>query len=137
MGRGVNGPMYSHLVRTIAVPAVQHLYGNRAVWQDDPATIHRTAEALEACSEFTRRIPHDKQAPKMADVWPIESIWGILKQQVRDTKSKAELKRVITRCWREMKQDKGLIRRLVTSIPRRLQAVIDKEGSQVTKEDYQ
>ena len=67
----MNSSMYSHMVRSIAVPAVKQLYGDRAVWQDDPATIHRTPEALEACSAFKTRVSHDEQAPKMADILPI------------------------------------------------------------------
>ena len=77
---GLTGQVYAHMVTEHAVPAVQQLYGNRAVWQDDPARIHRTAEALEACEAFSTRIPHDGQAPKMADVWPIENVWSIVKQ---------------------------------------------------------
>ena len=62
------------MVTKHAVAAVQKLYGNHAVWQDDPARIHCTAEALQACKAFSARIPHDVQAPKMANVWPIENV---------------------------------------------------------------
>ena len=77
--------------------AVNKLYGQRGVWEDDPATIHRTANALEACSAYNVRIPHDEQATKMADVWPIKNDWAILKDSVKakETNNKAELKRVI------------------------------------------
>ena len=104
VGKGVNSSMYALMVETKAVPAVKRLYGARAVWQDDPATIHRTAEALEACKAFSKRIPHDLQAPKMADIWPIENVWAIMKDRVREKepKSKAELKKVISKMWREM-----------------------------------
>ena len=51
-------------------------------------------------------------------------------------RNKAELKRVITRSWREIDQDKEMIRNLISSIPKRLQAVIDVDGRQITKEDY-
>ena len=69
----------------------------------------------------------------MADVWPIEQVWAILKEKVMQA---AELKRVITRSWREIDQDKEMIRNLISSIPKRLQAVIDVDGRQITKEDY-
>ena len=63
------------MIRTKAVPAVQAVFpdGN-AVWQDDPASIHRTRDALDACSVFNERIPHDKQAAKCSDIWPIEQV---------------------------------------------------------------
>ena len=119
LGRGVNGSMYAHMVTTKAFPAVMELYGQRGVWQDDPATIHRTAEALEACSVFKTRIPHEKQAPKMADVWPIENVWAILKAKVmeKEPKSKVQLKKVISKAWQEIDKDKAMCRRLVWSPP--------------------
>ena len=36
----------------------------------------------------------------------------------------------------EIDQDKQMIRNLISSIPKRLQAVIDVDGRQITKEDY-
>ena len=63
-----NGPMYARVVTTKAFAAIMKIYGQREVWHDDPATIHRTAEAIEDCSAFKSRIPHKQQAPKMADV---------------------------------------------------------------------
>ena len=74
----------------------------------------------------------------MADVWPIEQVWAILKEKVMQAapRNKAELKRVITRSWREIDQDKEMIRNLISSIPKRLKAVIDVDGRQITKEDY-
>ena len=50
--------------------------------------------------------------------------------------NKAQLKRVITRSWREVDQDKQMIQSLISSIPKRLQAVIDVDGRQITKKDY-
>jgi hypothetical protein len=39
--------------------------------------------------------------------------------------------------WRENNSDKDLCKRLMQSIPARLEAVIAKEGRQVRKEDYE
>jgi hypothetical protein len=50
------------MITKYAVPAVNKLYGERSVWQYNPATIHRTEAALEACSAFASRIPHEEQA---------------------------------------------------------------------------
>ena len=56
------------------------------VWQDDPATIHRCADTLAAVQErFNFRVPHDKQSAKMADVWPIENVWAIVKDKVKES----------------------------------------------------
>ena len=138
LGRGVDSRMYVHMVSSKAVPAVSALYGNRAIWQDDPARIHRTPAALEACSVFPSRVPHDIQAPKMADIWPIENVWSIVKQRVmeKEPKGKNQLKLVITKVWKEIDNDKELCRKLMKSIPDRLQAVINVDGNQIRRSDY-
>ena len=45
------------------------------IWQDDPASIHRTQEAINACSVFAQRIPPEVQAAKCSDIWPIEQVF--------------------------------------------------------------
>ena len=92
--------MYSNT--KYAVPAVTKLLGQRAVWQDDPATIHRAEAALEACSAFASRVPHEEHAPKMADIWTVENSWSIVKEMVKSKvpKNKPQLKTIITRMWR-------------------------------------
>ena len=64
------------MVRTKCVDAVNAVYPDGdAIWQDDPArSIHRTKDALAACSAFPERIPHDQQAAKCSDIWPIEQV---------------------------------------------------------------
>ena len=55
------------------------------MFQDDGATIHRTEISIRAVEEtFTSRVDHTTQAPKMADVWPIEKVWSILKEKVAE-----------------------------------------------------
>jgi hypothetical protein len=67
----VTGDMYSFMITKYAVPAVTKLYGQRVVWQDDPAMIHPTKAALEAFSAFSSRIPYEEQAPKLTGIWPV------------------------------------------------------------------
>ena len=48
---------------------------------DDGAKIHRSQIALAAVDlNFKDGIPYDLQAPKIADVWPIENVWAFLMQ---------------------------------------------------------
>ena len=83
----------------------------------------RCNEALEACRGFADRIPHDVQAAKMADVWPVENLWGILNQRVkkREPDTKEQLRRYIEEEWSRIDDDKAMCRRLMESIPKRLQ----------------
>ena len=59
---------------------------------------------------------------------PIENLWSILDHNVRDRRpqSKAELFRVLQDGWNAL--DRDLLRRLVDSMPRRIQAVLDNNG---------
>ena len=67
-----------------AKPAVESLSQNGdGIWQDYGARIHRCPEALDSVQEsFAQRIDPVAQAPKLADFWPIENIWSIIKADV-------------------------------------------------------
>ena len=47
-----------------------------------------------------------------------------------------QLKKAIISAWGEIDDHKALCRHLMASLPHRLQAVMDKEGRQIQKEDY-
>ena len=121
-------------------PAVQQIYPrNNAVWQDDGAKIHRSKVALEAIDRnFRYRIPYDLQAPKMADAWPIENVWAIIKQELdgQEFQDITSLRAGIRAAWRRTSQNQKLCTQLISSTPKMLEAVIKKNGNQITKEDY-
>ena len=81
------------------------------------------SDALQACLAFNSRVPHDLQAAKMADLWPVENLWGLLQQRVkrREPLTKEELRRYIEEEWCKIDDDKALCRRFMQSIPKRLQ----------------
>ena len=62
------------------------------------------------------------------DLNPMENLWSILDHNVRDRRpqSKAELFRVLQDGWNAL--DRDLLRRLVDSMPRRIQAVLNNNG---------
>ena len=66
-------------------------------------------------------------------VWAIENVWGIVKERVAKKKSETlkELKKEITRVWKEMDADKPLLARLMASIPVRCKAVVEANGDQI------
>ena len=138
--KSVNGKMYADMVREKAHQAVLKLYPNGdGIWQDDGAKIHRCPEALEAVDDcFKFRIDPKIQAPKMADFWPIENVWSIVKGKIasKTTNTLQQLKKEIIIAWKEIDSDKDLCRKLVNSIPKRAEAIIKKNGSQVYKDDY-
>ena len=136
----VTGEIYADLIRTVVAREAKKLYprGN-AIWQDDGARIHRTAEVLEAVDEvFKYRVPVEVQAAKMADVWVIENVWGIIKEKVKaaEPKTKEALRKVIIKSWRDINSDKALLFRLMSSLPKRFRAVVEKNGEQLRPDDY-
>ena len=70
---------------------------------------------------------------KMADVWPIENIWSIVKTKLDEEEYNTleELKSAIRKVWKDLNKDKDLLRRMIDSIPRRLEAVIRRGGEQI------
>ena len=104
------------------------------VLQSGRMTLYRCRAALEAVEDqFSRRLDHRQQCPKFSDVWPIENVWGIIKDRVDKKKCEnlASLKREITKAWREMNADKNLLARLIGAIPKRCRAVISVNGDQI------
>ena len=75
----------------------------------------------------------------MADFWPIENIWAILKLKIVKINicNLAQLKREISKAWREMDADKELCRRMMRSMHQRASAIIQKEDNQIFKNDYE
>ena len=73
---------------------------------------------------------NDKQAPKMADIWLIEWVQSIHTDNAKNKEpsNKAQLKKVIVQVSKEIVQDKVGCRRLISSIPDILSAVIRVGG---------
>lgn len=136
----VDSKMYADLIRHKAGPAIDAFYPNGdCIFQDDNATIHRSRLSLKAVEEtFENRLDPKIQASKMADIYPIENVWSIVKTKVdeKNITSLAHLKREITSAWKEIDQDKELCKKMMASIPKRLESLIKKRGGQIFKTDY-
>lgn len=137
----VNGTIYADMLETLVLPGILELYPqNNAIFQDDEAVIHRTKEVLATADRiFKKRIP-PKMASCTADLLPIENIWSLIKSDVaknQPIKDLPHLKRVITKKWRSLNNDKDLLKRMMASLPNRLEAMIRLKGQQVHKEDYE
>jgi hypothetical protein len=82
--KSVSGRTYSDMVKENAHAAVLDAYPNGdGIWQDDGARIHRCPEVLEAVDQcFKYKVDQVIQAPKMADFWPIENVWAMIKGKI-------------------------------------------------------
>lgn len=133
----VNGDRYSVLLRQFQ-PEVLRLYPNRdAIWQDDGATIHRTADVLRNVDHlFLERVPAAVQCAKFDDCWPIENLWGIIKERIglQEFTSLVQLKARITEIWQGV--SRRTCRKFISSIPKRCRVVIRKQGQRLSRNDY-
>lgn len=119
-------------------PHIDELYLDvDAIWQDDGDSKHRPHYALENIAKiFKSRVEPDEQSDKMADIWPIENIWRHIKEKLNGEKIENldVLKRKIINIWQTITPD--MCSKLINSIPRRLQCLIEKQGYSINKKDY-
>ena len=92
----------------------------------------KTKIAVDTIDKFfnERILPHDGDA-KFADVWPIENIWGAIKEKIRgkEFKSETQLIREINKQWQWFTPAK--CKQMMEKIPERLRKVINNKGNQV------
>lgn len=69
--------------------------------------------------------------PQSPDLNPIEHLWSVLKIKVREQNPRniRDLKQAIVSEWDKI--DSNVFKKLVESIPRRCQAVIDANGGHI------
>eukprot|EP01083_Nonionella_stella_P315938 1142962_1 len=100
------------------------------IWQDDTDSKHRTKKVLsDVDTVFENRIDAVRQSPKLADIWPIENIWGAIKEKLghEEFDSIEELKEQINTIWRSF--DENVCGRMMNSIPLRMKACIAKKAN--------
>ena len=87
--------------------------------------------------QLKRRL-QDSRYKDGRNIWPIESVWDIVKDWVvqKNCTNARQLRNAIFQAWREIDQNKALCRRVMAALPKKLEAVINKHGSQILKEDY-
>ena len=101
----VNSDMYVDMIKEKA--AIKAIYpGGDEVFQDDNATIHWSRISMAAVKENFKFWLHPSlQASKMADIYPIENVWSIVKTKL-DSKiinNLASLKQQIRIVWQEIR----------------------------------
>jgi len=125
----VTGAAYVGMLRWHAVPTFRRTFPRRDGWfQHDNATPH-TSKVAKAFLEKSGMQVLDWPA-QSPDINPIENLWAIVKQSIRQQKKQptnlAQLKRRVKAAWKAI--PKETITNLVDSMPRRIQAVIAAEG---------
>ncbi|CAF4081359.1 unnamed protein product [Rotaria sp. Silwood2] len=136
--RTLNSQRYIDLLQERIIPSIEQIYPNNDyIYQDDCDSIHRSKDVLEFIEKnIPDRIMPMDQASKLDDVWPIENVWSIIRTKLvkKDYKDLSQVKTEIVKIWKNF--DISLCFRMMSSIPKRLQAVIKQDGRRVLKSDF-
>ncbi len=124
----VNAAIYQEILEHFMLPSADKLYGDADfIFQQDLAPAH-TAKATKSWFNNHGVTVLDWPA-NSPDLNPIENLWGIVKRKMRNKRPKNadELKATIKATWASIPPQQ--CHKLITSMPRRIEAVIKAKGA--------
>ncbi len=124
----VNTAIYQEILEHFMLPSADKLYGDADfIFQQDLAPAH-TAKGTKSWFNYHGVTVLDWPA-NSPDLNPIENLWGIVKRKMRDTRPNNvdDLKATVKETWASIPPQQ--CHRLITSMPRRIEAVIKAKGA--------
>ncbi len=123
----VNAAIYQEILEHFMLPSADKLYGDADfIFQQDLAPAH-TAKGTKSWFNDHGVTVLDWSA-NSPDLNPIENLWGIVKRKMRDTRpnNADDLKATVKETWASIPPQQ--CHKLITSMPRRIEAVIKAKG---------
>ncbi len=124
----VNAAIYQEILEHFMLPSADKLYGDADfIFQQDLAPTH-TAKGTKSWFNDHGVTVLDWPA-NSPDLNPIENLWGIIKRKMRETRpnNADELKATVKETWASIPPQQ--CHKLITSMPRRIEAVIKVKGA--------
>ncbi len=124
----VNAAIYQEILEHFMLPSADKLYGDADfIFQQDLAPAH-TANGTKSWFNDHGVTVLDWPA-NPPDLNPIENLWGIVKRKMRDTRpnNADDLKATVKETWASIPPQQ--CHKLITSMPRRIEAVIKAKGA--------
>ncbi len=124
----VNAAIYQEILEHFMLPSADKLYGDADfIFQQDLAPAH-TAKGTKSWFNDHGVTVLDWPA-NSPDLNPIENLWGIVKRKMRDTRpnNADDLKATVKETWASIPPQQ--CHKLITSMPRRIEAVIKAKGA--------
>ncbi len=124
----VNAAIYQEILEHFMLPSADKLYGDDDfIFQQDLAPAH-TAKGTKSWFNDHGVTVLDWPA-NLPDLNPIENLWGIVKRKMRDTRpnNADDLKATVKETWASIPPQQ--CHKLITSMPRRIEAVIKAKGA--------
>ncbi len=120
----VTAPVYQENLEHFKLPSADQLFKDADfIFQQDLAPAH-TAKSTKSCLNYHGVGVLDWSA-NSPDLNPIENLWGIVKRKTRNKRH--ELKATVKETWASIPPQQ--CHKLITSIPRRIEAVIKAKGA--------
>ena len=137
----LNGKLYSiFLNRVVYKLLLKHFTKQEIesiVFEDDNDRKQRTKAVMEVRNNlFPAALDVENQAPRMADLWCVEHLWGDLQSELQgqEYKSRRSLKRKINQHWKTFGQN--YCKKLLDDMPLKVNAISARKGEQIKEEDY-
>ncbi len=124
----VNAAIYQEILEHYMLPSADKLYGDADfIFQQDLTPAH-TAKGTKSWFNDHGVTVLDWPA-NSPDMNPIENLWGFVKRKMRDTRlnNADELKATVKETWASIPPQQ--CHKLITSMPRRIEAVIKAKGA--------
>ncbi len=124
----VNAAIYQEILEHFMLPSAVKLYGDADfIFQQELAPAH-TAKGTKSWFNDHGVTGLDWPA-NSPDLNPIENLWGIVKRKMRDTRpnNADDLKATVKETWASIPPQQ--CHKLITSMPRRIEAVIKAKGA--------
>lgn len=126
----LTGEIYRHILNTIMLPSVSERFpDNNFIFQQDNCPVHTSRIVKQWMRE--NNINLLDWPSKSPDLNPIENVWAFLLKNIHSQpnrpRNRAELLEMIEQAWQQL--DQNVVRRLVMSMNRRLQSVLEGNGA--------
>ncbi len=124
----VNAAIYQEILEHVMLPSADKFYGDADfIFQQDLAPAHTAKGSKSWFSDHgVTVLDWPANSP---DLNPIENLWGIVKRKMRDTRpnNADDLKATVKETWASIPPHQ--CHKLITSMPRRIEAVIKAKGA--------
>ncbi|KAJ3615685.1 hypothetical protein MTP99_006731 [Tenebrio molitor] len=127
----LNGQKYLDILENVMLPTVSQLYGNNFIFLQDNCPVHNAGIVRQwFATNNIEVMPWPSNSP---DLNVIEKVWGLLVKKIYRRNFRPqnanELWATIEEGWEELSQDQNLWENLISSMPRRLNAVVEANGA--------
>jgi len=132
----LNAEQYIHMLENMMPSVRQSFPDGRILFQHDRFPIHTSRAVREWFERHQDEIALIYWPGKGFDISPIEPVWARRQKHLLERRqffsNPDQLYQAVEEEWERLALDVNFARNLVNSIPRRMQAIIDKRGG-ITK----